>query len=270
MFTSTHRDNPAFWDRQAQEWTDKGKQYLATLERMTGARRKRFLLGLWAAAEGLVYDGYDPAVHHLPLGWEPPKEWRRVWGIDWGFVQPLVVQFWAVDGDKRMHLYREIYRTKTRVEEVAKECAALVATGAEPVPESILADHDPENVATFKAYGKYTKAIGGKDEAMSLPIRAADKRDRDKGIQLVQGLFDVQPDGKPRVMFRPDARRHQPDQTLLSEGKPTGTVEELMGYTWKVPKADQAKDEPIEHNDHAMDAMRYVAVSVNNDKKLMY
>lgn len=262
MFSSTHRDNPAFWDRRANDWTPAGAAYLENLGRMTGPRRKRFLGGVWAAAEGLVYDGYDPAKHHHPAGWEPPKEWRRVWGIDWGFVQPLVVQFWAIDPDKRMHLYREMYRTRTRVEAVAKECAALVDAGDEPKPEAIVADHDPECIETFKAHGKYKKG----DESVSLPIRPADKRDRDKGIQLVQGLFDVQKDGRPRIFFRPDARRHRADADLQATGKPTGTLDEIIGYTWKVPGPEQAKDEPIEFNDHGMDCLRYVSVYVNNTR----
>jgi hypothetical protein len=264
LFSSTHRDNPAFWDRRANAWTPAGRAYLDNLGRMTGPRRKRFLEGIWAAAEGLVYDGYDPAKHLLPAGWEPPATWRRVWGIDWGFVQPLVVQFWAIDPDNRMHLYREIYRTKTRVEAVAKECAALVASGEEPPPSAVLADHDPECIETFRAHGR-----GERDGApFSLPVREADKRDRDKGIQLVQGLFDVRPDGKPRIFFRPDARRHRPDPELESAGKPTGTLDELVGYTWQQPKPDSAKDEPIAHNDHAMDAARYVAVHVNNARPM--
>jgi phage terminase large subunit len=265
MLSGTHKDNPAFYLNG--DWTPAGKAYLETLGRMTGARRNRFERGLWVSAEGLVYDGYDPQVHHHPAGWEPPKEWRRVWGIDWGFVQPLVVQMWAIDGDKRMHLYREIYKTRTRVEEVAKECAKLVSDGDEPPPEKVVADHDPENTATWNQYCKGERTVEGKSQPFSVHASPADKRDRDKGIQLVQGLFDVQADGKPRIMFRPDARRHRPDPTLKAEGKPLSLLEEIVGYTWKVPKPDQAKDEPIEHNDHSCDCLRYVSVYVNSGRK---
>ena len=258
MYTSTHKDNPRFFDRKKGEWTPDGEQYLARLKLMTGARRKRFLEGIWASAEGLVYDGYDPAVHVHPAGWTAPKDWKRVWGIDWGFVQPLVVQVWAVDPQKRLHLCREMYRTKTRVEAVAKECAEWVSSGQEPHPDAVLADHDPENIETFRKYGRYTQ---DKTER-TLPIKPADKRDRDKGIQLVQGLFDKQADGKPSIYFGPDTLTHRADDELKTAGKPTDTRGELVGYVWKVPKPEQAKDEPIEFNDHAMDAMRYVAVHV--------
>ena len=266
MFSSRHQDNPAFYDRQNGEWTAAGKAYLANLGRMTGARRDRFERGLWRSAEGLVYDGYDPAIHVHPAGWTAPKEWRRVWGIDWGFVQPLCVQVWAIDGDKRLHLCRELYRTRTRVEAVAKECAAWVESGDEPHPEVILADHDPECIETFRKYGRYKQKDGRERE---LPIKPADKRDRDKGIQLLQGLFDKQADGNPAIHFAPNTLTHRPDDDLRSAGKPTDTRGELVGYVWKVPKPEQAKDEPIEHNDHAMDCMRYVAVHVRRSRVLM-
>ena len=266
MYTSTHQDNPRFYDRKKGQWTPDGEQYISRLKLMTGARRKRFLEGIWAAAEGLVYDGFDPAIHVHPAGWTAPKDWRRVWGIDWGFVQPLCVQVWAIDGEKRLHLCRELYRTRTRVEAVAKECAAWVESGDEPHPEVILADHDPECIETFRKYGRYKQKDGRERE---LPVKPADKRDRDKGIQLVQGLFDKQGDGKPAIHFAQNTLTHRPDDELRSGGKPTDTRGELVGYVWKVPKPEQAKDEPIEFNDHAMDCMRYVAVHVRRSRVLM-
>lgn len=244
LFSSTHRDNPAYWDRAAQEWTPAGRDYLATLNRYTGARRNRFLKGLWVAAEGLVYDGYDPAVHLLPAGWLPPSHWRRVWSIDWGFRDPLVVLFWAIDEDGRMHLYREFYRSNVRVESVARWCADLVRSGTEPRPSLVVADHDPENSATFT-------------EHAGVYCQPADKTDRDRGLQETQGRFDRGPDGRPRIFFRPDSRCHAADTVLEGEGRPTSLLEEIVGYVWKKADPERPKDEPIEVNDHAMDAMRY-------------
>lgn len=249
MFSSTHRDNPAFWDRERSDWTAAGRDYLGTLGRMSGARRNRFLRGLWVAAEGLVYDGYDAATHLLPAGWTPPSHWRRVWSIDWGFRDPLVLLFWAVDESNRMHLYREFYRSNVRVEAVAKWCQELISSGREPKPWQVVADHDPENSATFTAHaGVY--------------CAPADKTDRDKGLQETQGRFDVRADGRPMILFRPDSRCHDADSTLEGEGRPTSLLEEIVGYTWDTSKPDRPKDEPIAHSDHAMDAMRYAVRAV--------
>ncbi len=52
MLHSRHEDNPTCTP-----------EYLETLRRLTGVRHKRLYLGLWVAAEGQVYEGWDPALH---------------------------------------------------------------------------------------------------------------------------------------------------------------------------------------------------------------
>ena len=246
LIPTTHRDNPRFWDRATGDFTDAGRRYVVErLGRLTGSRKKRFLEGVWAAAEGLVYDGYDPGTHLLPLGWTPPENWPRVWAIDWGFIDPLVVLFGAVDPAGRVYLYREFYRSHTRVETVAKWCRDLVAGGQEPRPAVIAADHDAEHAATFRAHS-------------GLYVRRADKADRDKGIQAMQGAFDLRHDGRPSIFIRPDMRGHDADPALEGDGRPTSFLDELIGYTWDTSKPENPKDEPIAHNDHAMDACRYL------------
>lgn len=245
LIPTTHRDNPRFWDRAANDFTPEGRDYVVrTLGTLTGARRKRFLEGIWVAAEGAVYDGFNEDVHLLPAAWTPPAGWRRVWAIDWGFRDPLVIQFWAVDPAGRMYLYREIFRTNMRVETAAKQCRELIRTGQEPRPEVIVGDHDPECIATFRTHS-------------GLSVRSADKADKDEGLQAVQGRFDIQPDGRPRIFFHPNARCHAADAELENEGRPASTLEELRGYTWKKADPEKPKDEPIEINDHGMDCLRY-------------
>lgn len=256
LLPTSHKDNPRWWDAANAKWTPDGERYISQrLGRLTGPRRKRFLEGVWAAAEGLVYDGYDPGTHLLPHGWQPPAEWRRVWGIDWGYIDPLVIQMWAVDPHGRSHLYREFYKSHTRVETVAKWCRELVESGREPRPSAIFADHDPENVATFRTHS-------------GLSVRPADKANRDEGIQAVQGLFDVRADHRPLIFFRPDAREHEADPHLEDAGRPTSTLEELIGYTWDTSDPDRPKDEPIPHDDHGMDAMRYALRGVGHKAEL--
>jgi hypothetical protein len=49
-----HKANPALWD--GRDWTPAGKQYLDSLGRLRGTRRKRFLEGIWAAGEGQWFE----------------------------------------------------------------------------------------------------------------------------------------------------------------------------------------------------------------------
>jgi hypothetical protein len=241
MYTSKHEDNPRFYDRTAGTWTPDGERYLARLGLMTGARRDRFLKGLWVAAEGVVY-AYDAAVHLLPKGWTAPREWPRVWGIDWGKTAPTVLGVWAVDPEGRMYLVREVYQTRLRPDVLGRRAAKWIETGDEPPPRAIVCDHDEERKADF-------------EKASGLQVDLADKRDRDKGIEAMQARFDADPeDGKPRIYFVDGCRDHDPDRFLVDSGRPTCAVEEVVGYVWD---ANFLKDEPIAENDHAMDMARY-------------
>lgn len=85
LWRSRHEENPAMYQRGG--WTAAGRRYLARLESShTGVRYKRFRLGLWVAAEGQVYEGWNPDIHMLPRDFEIPKDWPRYWCIDFGYV----------------------------------------------------------------------------------------------------------------------------------------------------------------------------------------
>ena len=244
LYTSTHRDNPRYFNRTSQTWTPAGEQYLARLERMTGARRDRFLKGLWVAAEGVVY-AYDAAIHLKPASWKPDPLWKRVWAIDWGKTSPTVLGMWAVDSASRMYGYRELYQTRLRPDQLGKWAKDQLDCGNEPQPVVIVCDHDEERKTDF-------------EKASGLSVELADKRDRDKGIEAMQSRFDVADDGLPRVFFRENAREtlrgKEPDRFLVDAGKPTSCIEEIVGYVWD---EDYLEDTPIADNDHAMDEMRY-------------
>lgn len=262
MYRSSHQDNPKFFDRAANDWTTEGRSYIeGTLKSMTGIRRKRFYEGVWSAAEGLVYEGFvgkpwdDPAEpgHLLPAGWEPPRAWQRVWGIDWGESAPTALVMCAAEPfagsagpDTRAHFYREVYETRLRPDALGRWAAREVMSGAEPAPLAIVGDHDPVKVAEFEQ--------GARDEGYSLSVDMADKRDRMEGITAVQSRFDKRADDeKPRIFFRPDALV-RPDPRI--DTGPNCLIAELVGYKYD-PNSLLDRPDP-KAADHALDAMRYV------------
>lgn len=247
-FKSSHKDNPAYWDQERRCWTPLGREYvMTTLRNMTGARRKRFYRGIWAAAEGLVYDGFDEAIHLMPPGWRPPDHWPRAWSIDWGYTAPMSLVMAAIDPNGRMYVYREFYATNTRVEILAKRMGKLVSEQEEPRPIAILGDHDPECIATWRAHS-------------GLPCSLAYKEDKYHGIEVTQARFDKAKDGKPRVFFVPGSRINPRDETLAAAGRPTCLLEEIPGYIWNTENPDKLKEEPVKVNDHGCDNLRYLAV----------
>lgn len=243
---SRHEDNPAYFDARG-ELTPAGAAYLAKLDRLTGVRYQRLRKGLWVAAEGLVYEDWNPALHlvdALPPGSE---DWTRWWSVDFGFTNPFVLQCWAEDPDGRLWLYREIYHTGRLVEDHARQILRIVRPDGrwiEPRPRAVICDHDAEDRATLERY-------------LGMSTVAA-KKSVSPGVQAVQLRLRKAGDGKPRIFIVRDCLVER-DPALKEAGLPTCTVEEITGYVWaKGPDGKPAKEQPEKKNDHGMDTKRYV------------
>lgn len=238
---SRHEDNPTLFDA-AGNVTVKGAAYLAKLDALTGVRHARLRRGVWAAAEGLIYEGWDEA-RHLVDRFVVPVSWSRYWSADFGFTNPFVVQDWALDPDGRLYLVKELYHTGMNADEVAKEW--LEATKNDPRPRSVVTDHEAGTRDLFsKALGITTKPA---------------KKNVIEGIELVQKRLRIPGDGKPRLMIMRDAVLRK-DQSLVDAKKPTCTADEMPGYVW----ANKGKDEPSKVDDHGCDAKRYLVEEVDN------
>jgi len=261
MVQSRHEDNPRLHDGRG--WTAPGLVYLSKLDNLTGARKQRLRYGRWVQAEGVVYEDWDARVH-LVDPFDVPASWARYWSVDFGYTNPLVVQRWAEDLDKRLYLYREFYQTRTLVEDAARlvlaDCGCPFADkrdesgkvrrvvdwskSREPRPRLVVCDHDAEDRKTFERH-------------TGLGTIAATKK-VDGGIQLVAERLKVQGDGKPRL-FVVRGCTMSADAELRDAGKPTGTAEEFDSYVWADGKA---KDVPVKAYDHGMDAARYMAAQL--------
>jgi phage terminase large subunit len=238
---SKHEDNPAYHD--GSDWTPVGREYLDSLDSLKGARHQRMRWGRWVAAEGQIYEEFDPSVHVIDK-FKVPDDWPLYISIDFGFVNPFVAQWWRVDPDGRLYLTREIYHSKTLVEDHARRIMNQIKKYPREPKPYILADHDAEDRATL------IKHLGG------LYVNKA-KKDVSRGIQATQKRFEVLADGKPRIFFFRDALLHE-DVELRNAGKPTCTIDEVADYVWDDTGTKAPKEAPLKINDHGMDAMRYV------------
>ncbi len=222
-------------------------EYIETLNGLTGVLALRLREGKWVQAEGAVYEEFDPSVHIVDW-FEPPEHWRRIRSIDFGYTNPFVCQWWAIDDDGRMYLYREIYMTNRIVEDHARQIKAL--SEGERI-EATVADHDAEDRATLERYGIRT-------------IPAI--KDISPGIQAVQARLRKAGDGKPRLFIMRGALVER-DEKLNAAKKPVCTEDEFPAYVW--PKAQDGKpvkEIPVKENDHGMDAMRYAVMYVDRPR----
>lgn len=214
-------------------------EYIETLRSITGVLGMRLRDGLWVQAEGVVYDTWSDAYHvinAMPEGWQT---WRKIRVIDFGYVNPFVCQWWAIDPDGRMYRYREIYMTKRTVADHAKKIN-LLSQGESY--EATICDHDAEDRATLKQAGISS-------------INAV--KDVSRGIQAVQARLARGHDDKPRLYLLKGALVER-DGALVEERKPVCTEQELPGYIWQTtPDGKPDKEEPLKVNDHGCDALRY-------------
>lgn len=264
--------------------------YLETLDSLTGVLGLRLREGRWVHAEGAVFSDWDPALH-LVDWFTPPASWRRIRAVDFGYTNPFVCQWWAIDPDWRMHLYREIYQSHRLVEDLAHEINALTTglsveewkaldasdqralqAGRAPVAwkeldkeeraarlarveiiEATVADHDAEDRATLQRYGIGTVAA---------------RKEIKTGIETVQKRLRRAGDGRPRLSLM--------HGTLVDEDwrlgkRPTSTAQEIPGYVYQmVREGESAKERPVDRDNHGIDAMRYAVMYVDNPVRVHF
>lgn len=223
---------------RAADNTHNPADYETNLGKISGTLGLRLREGKWVAAEGVVYDAWDRAIHVIPR-FDIPPTWRRIRVIDFGFSNPFVCGWIAEDPDGRAILYREIYKTRRIVEDHARHIRKL--SEGERI-EATLADHDAEDIATLQRHGIYARPA----HKALIP-----------GIQAVQARLRVQEDGKPRLYYMEGALVER-DEELVNLKRPWSTDQEFEAYSWpKGADGRAVKEAPLKEHDHGMDMVRY-------------
>jgi hypothetical protein len=245
LLESRHEENPRLYDSDKQEWTEFGQTYITALDALTGLRKARLRYGHWVQAEGQVYDTWDRVVHVVSRLPPEAKQWRRIRSVDFGFTNPFVCGWFAVDPDGRMWLYREIYRSGRLVADHARDILRL--SHGERV-ETTVCDHDSEDRATLEAAG--------------IPTRKAFKNIR-QGIEAVSDRLRPAADGRPRLFVVAGALVER-DRALEQQARPWSTEQEFEAYAWPLGTDGRATREvPVDRDNHGMDMLRYAVVYVD-------
>lgn len=241
MLESRHEDNPWLWD--GRNWTPEGQTYLAKLDALTGPRKQRLRFGRWVQSEGVVYEGWDAAVHVIDRFSIPPN-WPRFLAVDFGYTNPFVCQWWTMDDDGRLYLYREIYHTRRLVEDHARRIIELCSE--EIPPCAIVCDHDAEGRATLERYLGMATTQAVKGPGQKTP-----------GIEAVAKRLRKAADGKPRLFIMRDSLDER-DPDLAAVKKPACTAEEFDSYVWDTRGNRLRGEVPVKQDDHGLDALRYL------------
>jgi len=207
------------------------EEYLRDLiDNYVGEFAKQEIDGEFVAYEGLVYLEFSRNIHiykDTPL----PASWSRVRAIDFGYTNPFVCLFGAIDHDGRLYIYDEHYRAKTLLKEHAMAIDSRNGGGY----LWTVADHDAQGVAELAQLG--------------IPTINA-RKDVLEGLQRVKARLAVKGDGYPRL--------------FISE-RCVNTIKEISMYRWQDSKIGRNdKEEPVKEADHAMDCLRYMVMALDH------
>ena len=211
----TMADNPGLSDKVR-------ARYASTFQ---GAFYRRFVLGEWVAAEGLVYDFFDESfVREVPEG--PFEEWYV--SCDYGTSNPTSMGLWGrKDGTwfrvKEYYYDGRAARRQKTDEEYADDLAALA--GGRPV-RAVVAD---PSAASFCE-----------------TLRRRGWRVKKADNQVVSGI-------------RLTARLLKSGKLVICKGCGSA-VREFGLYRWDDRAA--GRDQVRKEHDHAMDEIRYFAATV--------
>jgi len=242
---TTNPDSPTHWlwktiqesnDIRYIKWTEHdnitsgAKEHYERLRnryRNNPAYLKRYVLGEWAAAEGLVYTEFSDKHHLLPFADVAklmPHFTHFLMGVDFGTTNPTAILLIGVTEAGEYVVCREVYMRNATLSKVCNEIRNLVIEFSGRLRKIFI---DPAAKVLIQEL---------KDQGM-VNIYGADNSVMN-GINYVKDLFSS-------------------DRLFISDTC-TNLLDELLTYAF----SDKEGVNVIKTNDHACDALRYALYSV--------
>lgn len=262
LFGTTNPDNPAHWvkrrylDRlqKLPEWrtwhftmgdnpalTDAYKA--ATRAEFTGLFYRRFILGHWVAADGAVYDMWDPQRHIIAWDDLPPMRQLLAAGVDYGTTNPTAAVILGLGEDQRLYLVDEWRydpahsRRRLTDGEISAQLGAWLAK-----------PHTPHDTT-----GTRPKWVYLDPSAASLYTQM--HRDGTRGLTAANN--DVLTGIRLTATLLSSSR-------LIVADRCAGVTAEAPGYSWDPKSTEAGQDAPIKTADHSLDAVRYAIASTEH------
>jgi hypothetical protein len=176
---------------------------------------------------GLVYPQFDPDLHITEYHWNP--QLPVICGLDFGYHNPSVALYAQVTPTDEIVVFAEDYRPFRTTPEFAESIKAAPFFAATSWRSADPAGADPRAIL----------------QRMGVRVEPADNR-KEEGLNLVRWLLKPQGRSRPLLYFTANC---------------VNTLKEIRTYHYPHPMSDRnLKEEPQEFGDHAMDALRYMAM----------
>lgn len=210
-----------------------------------GVFYKRYILGLWVLADGVVYPMFDEEKHCI----EYQRMFTRYFiACDFGIQNATTFGLYGYYApEKHYHLIDRYYHSgRDMRKQISKDCPAQQQAGQQTTKEYV------EDLKTFIRHHNILPeyiAIDPSAAALIVEIRK-DSYFKRRGIKVIPAKNNVM----VGIQFM---------SYLLQTGKFTFypdciyDKEEFGSYCWDSDKVEKGKDEVIKQNDHCMDSNRY-------------
>jgi PBSX family phage terminase large subunit len=201
----------------------------------TGVFYKRYILGLWVAADGIVYPMFDPDIHAIEL----KRNWTRIFVAgDFGIQNATTFGIFGYYApERRYHQIASYYHSgrdegQKTTKEYADDLKQFLADNL-VMPEYVVLDPSAAPMIVELRKDPYFARHG-------IDILPAKNR-VDLGIQVVSFLLNE--------------RKFTLDPSCVKD------IEEFTTYAWDSDKLDKGVEEVIKIDDHAMDKIRYAILT---------
>ena len=203
----------------------------------SGVFFKRYILGIWCLAEGLIYDMFEPERHVKPIlaFFRILKDRNRYVSIDYGTLNATAMLIWNQGTDGIWYCTREYYYS-----------------GRDQKKQKTDADYANDLMEWLD--GTKIKAIIVDPSAASFITEL-----RKRGWKVIKANNDVL-DG-----IREVSTRLNKDEIIIASSCENLT-KEMQTYAWDEKAAEHGEDKPIKVFDHGCDAMRYFVATILGNK----
>jgi PBSX family phage terminase large subunit len=208
---------------------------------------KRYILGAWVAAHGVIYDMFDPDRHVvdvLPI----QKRWVGA-GVDAGTVNPFAAVVLGLGIDRKLYVVAEWYwdsaKRQRQLADVQYSAKLREFFASIRHPGSQLYGIRPERLVVDPSAANFIRQVHNDKHLFDggMNVMGADNSVLD-GIRLVSSLLATD-----------QLRIHSSCKNLIGQ---------LQSYSWDAAASDRGEDKPKKENDHAADALRYVLATTRS------
>lgn len=196
----------------------------------SGVFYKRYILGLWTVAEGIIYDMFDIGKHVVNTITDTLSPTRYV-SCDYGTQNATVFLLWEKGLGDRWYCTKEYYysgRDEIKQKTDTEYADDLVKFLDGKTVKAVIVDPSAASfIAELKKRGIHVKKA---------------KNDVENGIRVVGNALNL---GK-----------------IFFSDKCKNTIIEFSSYIWDAKAAERGEDKPVKQHDHAMDAVRYFCFTI--------